>query len=128
MSQLKEEHKVAADVFKRLGSKWAVLTAMSVDMQRKGVGVPQPMNQQLRMARIKIASGCFSPCEVICSLAQIESQLFSKCHLISESDFLQWSTLLGQAMQGNLDYERIAGIPALEPVVTDCAFLECSCS
>jgi hypothetical protein len=31
-------------------------------------------------------------------------------------------------MQGKLDYQTIMGIPALDPIKTDCGFLNCRCS
>jgi hypothetical protein len=128
MDKSNAERQVAIDVLKRLGSKWAILTAMSHDMCKKGIAVAPLLNEKIRMARGKIASSCFSPCEVSCSLAEIEGELFSKCDLLEEKDFMQWCDLLGEAMQGKLDYDRILGIPALKPVVSDCTFLGCTCS
>jgi hypothetical protein len=116
------------ELLNRLGARWAVLAAMNLAMHRKGIAVAPGDGEKLRMARVKIASGCFSPCEVACALAEVESRLFSKCHLLPEKDFTEWSDLLGEAMQGKLDYNRIQGIPALEPVKNDCAFLGCSCA
>ncbi|MGA2616561.1 MAG: DUF2096 family protein [Thermoguttaceae bacterium] len=116
------------EILKRYGAKWAVLAAMTTHMVRKGIPVPSNSLELLRNARTKIVSGCFSPCEVSCELAQVEGQVFSQCHLLEEQDFKDWSDLLGEAMQGKLDYQRILGIPALDPIKNDCVFLACSCS
>ena len=116
------------EVLKRYGAKWAVLAAMTADMTRKGIQVPHDVFGLLQAARSRIVSGCFSPCEVGCDLAQVEAPLFSQGYLLDQQDFQQWSDLLAEAMQGKLDYERIMGIPALDPVKNDCAFLGCKCS
>jgi hypothetical protein len=116
------------EILKKYGAKWAVLAAMTAHMVRKGIPIPQSVFEPLRNAQSKIVSGCFSPCEVGCELAQVEGQLFSHCHLLEEQDFKDWSDLLGEAMQGKLDYQRILGIPALDPIKNDCKFLGCSCS
>ncbi len=128
MAQTRDEGEVAFEVLKRFGGKWAVLAAMSMSMSRKGIVLPPEIHEKLKIARVKIGSGCFSPCEASCALADVEGRLFSHCHLIDDQEFMDWSNLLGEAMQGKLDFERIAGIPALAPVKNDCQFLGCSCS
>ena len=128
MTDLKDKEEVAVDLLKRLGSKWAVLTAMSATMRKKGIDVPLEASEKLKTTGIEIVSGCFSPCEVNCSLAEAESRIFSKCHLLEDQEFMLWSDLLGEAMQGQLGYHRIVGIPALSPVKNDCKFLACNCS
>ena len=128
MDEMTDEGVVTYELLRRLGGKWAVLMAMSLDMTRKGITLPEEVKEQLSTGRIKIASGCFSPCEVACTLAEAESRLFSRGHLLGDDQFMMWSDLLGEAMQGKLDYERIQGSRALEPVKNDCRFLNCSCS
>ncbi|MHB8969350.1 MAG: DUF2096 family protein [Pirellulaceae bacterium] len=127
MAETKGENSVEFDILKRYGGKWAVLAAMSMSMSRKGIAVPAEIREKLRMARVTIGSGCFSPCEVSIALAEVEGPLFSQCHLMDEQEFMAWSDLLGEAMQGKLDSEQIAGIPALAPVRNDCQFLRCGC-
>lgn len=127
MAETNGGNAVAFDILKRYGGKWAVLAAMSMSMVRKGIAVPPEVREKLRMARGKIGSGCFSPCEVSMALAEVEGPLFSQCHLMDEQEFMAWSDLLGEAMQGKLDSDRIAGISALAPVRNDCQFLQCGC-
>ena len=97
-------------------------------MTQQGISVPREVFEALKTARSKIESGCFSTCEVSCDLSQAEGPLFSQGYLLDQQDFQQWSDLLAEAMQGKLDYERIMGIPALDPVKNDCRFLGCKCS
>ena len=127
MTDAKDEKRVAYDVLRRFGGRWAVLAAMSMNMSRQGIPVPPELHEKLRMARVKIGSGCFSPCEASCLLADIESKLFAQCTMLDDQEFMNWSDLLGEAMQGKLDYERIVKIPALDPIKNDCQFLGCSC-
>ena len=128
MSEVHDDRAVAFELLKRFGGKWAVLMAMSVDMAKKGIALPPDVNEKLTTARVKICSGCFSTCEVSCTLAEVESRLFSRGNLLNEQEFMDWSDLLGAAMQGQLDYERILHTRALAPVKSDCQFLNCSCS
>ena len=128
MSYAKDANMTEFEMLRRLGGKWAVLTAMAMAVAKKGVSLPPDFNEKLKVARVKIGSGCFSPCEASCALAEAEGRLFSQGPALGEEEFMMWSDLLGEAAQGRLDYERIRRIPALEPVRTDCRFLGCSCS
>lgn len=115
------------EVLKRYGAKWAVLAAMAADMMKKGIPMPPSTLDSLQNARNKIESGCFSVCEVDCTLSQVEAPLFAQADQLDPKDFEQWSNYLGEAMQGKLDYERIVGIPSFEPIRNDCKFLGCKC-
>ncbi len=128
MSEASDRSAFEFEVLRRFGAKWAVLTAMTGDMTRKGIKVPHGVVEELGAVRVKIGSGCFSTCEVSCELSKVEGQLFSQCDRLDPQDFQQWCDLLAEAMQGKLDYGRIRGIPALEPVKNDCQFLGCRCS
>jgi hypothetical protein len=115
------------ELLKRYGAKWAVLAAMCANMAKKGIEMPPAVFEEIRAVRGRIESGCFSPCEASCELAQIEGQLFSQCNLVEPQEFQEWCDLLAEAMQGKLDYQRIQGIAALAPVKNDCRFLGCNC-
>ena len=129
MNEVKEENAaVEYELLKRFGGKWAVLMSMSFDMAQRGIALPEDLHEKLTTARIKIGSGCFSSCEINCALADVESRLFSRGHLLEDQEFMDWSDLLGEAMQGKLDYDRILATRVLEPVKNDCQFLRCSCS
>jgi hypothetical protein len=127
MSYAKDATVMEFEILRRLGGKWAVLTAMSLAMHKKGIPVPPDINEKLKTARVKIVSGCVSPCEANCTLAEAESRLFAQGPALGDEDFMMWSDLLGAAAQGKLDYARIKVISALEPIHQDCKFLGCSC-
>jgi hypothetical protein len=127
MSYAKDATVMEFEILRRLGGKWAVLTAMSLAMHKKGIPVPPDINEKLKTARVKIVSGCVSPCEANCTLAEAESRLFAQGPALGDEDFMMWSDLLGEAAQGKLDYARIKVISALEPIHQDCKFLGCSC-
>ena len=127
MSNAKDASLMEFEILRRLGGRWAVLTAMSLAMHKKGIPLPPDINERLKTARVKIVSGCTSPCEANCVLAEAESRLFSKGSALGDEEFMIWSDLLGEAAQGKLDYARIQMISALEPIHQDCKFLGCTC-
>jgi hypothetical protein len=127
MSRVKDANVVEFELLKRLGGRWAVLVAMSLAMHKKGISLPPDISEKLKIARTKIVSGCISPCEANCALAEAEVRLFSQAPTLGDEEFMTWSDLLGEAAQGKLDYARICMIPALEPVRQDCSFLGCTC-
>lgn len=127
MSHAKDASLMEFELLRRLGGKWAVLTAMRIAMHEKGIPLPTDINERLRAARGTIVSGCASPCEANCVLAEAESQLFAQGSALGNEEFMMWSDLLGEAAQGKLDYARIRMIPALEPIQQDCRFLGCTC-
>ncbi len=122
-----EARKVSFELLKKYGMRWAVLTAMGLDLVKYGIRLSPAVHEQLKLARMQIMSGCFSPCEVGCVLGQIEGQLVAAAASVGEDYVRQWFDLLGRAMQGLLDLHRVADIPALQPVATDCQFLACHC-
>lgn len=127
MSYANDAKVMEFEMLRRLGGRWAVLTAMSVTMHKNGISLSPEIGEKLKTARVKIASGCVSPCEVNCVLAEAESQLFAQGPALGNEEFMMWSDLLGEAAQGKMDYERIQMISALEPVHQDCKFLGCTC-
>lgn len=127
MSHAKDASLLEFEMLRRLGGKWAVLTAMSVAMQKKGISSPSEIHEKLKTVRVEIASGCISPCEVNCMLAEVESRLYAQGSALGDEEFMMWSDLLGEAAQGKLDYARIQMISALEPIHQDCKFLGCTC-
>lgn len=122
-----DDRKVSFEWLKKFGTKWAVLAALDVDLGRRGVRVPHEVDEQLKLGRMKIMSGCFSPCEVGCLLGKVEGQLISVGSALGADYLRPWFDLLGQAMEGRIDPRRLSDIPALKPVATDCQFLACHC-
>ena len=121
------DREVGFDLLKKYGMKWAVLAAWVIDLGKRGVRVPSAVNEQLKVARMKIMSGCFSPCEIACAFGQLEGQLIALGASLGEDYLRPWSDLLGQAMEGRIDPRRVSEIPALEPIANDCKWLACRC-
>lgn len=119
--------EVSYDVLKKYGSRWAVLTAMKMDFEKRGVKFPVNVESELKTSRIQITSGCYSTCEVDCVLNTIEGQIISCGADLGEKQMDPWIDLLARSMKGELDYDTIVNIPALQPVKSDCGFLKCSC-
>ena len=121
------DREVSFDLLKKYGMKWAVLAAWVIDLGKREVRVPSAVNEQLKVARMKIMSGCFSPCEIACAFGQLEGQLIALGASLGEDYLRPWSDLLGQAMEGRIDPRRVSEIPALEPIANDCKWLACRC-
>jgi hypothetical protein len=122
-----DERTVGFELLKKYGMKWAVLAAWVIDLGRQGVHVPSDANEQLKLSRMKIMSGCFSACEVACAFGKLEGQLIALGSALGEDYLRPWSDLLGRAMEGRIDPGRVSDIPALEPVANDCKLLACRC-
>ena len=128
MESTQEAHAVSLEMLKKFGTRWAVLAAMRLDMGSRGIRIGTETDEQLKLARVQVLSGCFSPCEVGCSLSKVEGQLISTGYSLGGEYLRPWSELLAQAMRGEIDPNRIAEIPALKPVEMDCKFLGCRCA
>jgi len=112
---------------KRHGMRWAVLLSLSQDLLNKGVAIPTSVNTELRMSRIMLESGCFSSCDVSCSLDEIERILVPKATAFGKKYLENWLNLLGKAMKMRLTPEEVKNLPFIQPVISDCNFLKCSC-
>ena len=128
MEGIQEARGISFELLKKFGTRWAVLAAMRLDMASRGITIGSEMDEQLKLARVQVLSGCFSPCEVGCSLSKVEGQLISIGSSLGGEYIREWSELLAQAMRGEIDPNRIAEIPALKPVAMDCKFLACRCA
>lgn len=124
---MEQEQELSFDLLKKYGSKWAVLVAMSIDLSRKGIKLPDEVNESLQILRIKITSGCYSTCEVGCIIGVVEGQLIACGAEFGDSYLNSWIDLLTSAIKGELDYESLIQIPVIEPVKTSCGFLKCNC-
>jgi hypothetical protein len=74
-----------------------------------------------------LESGCFRACDIGCLLDEIEAILVPKAEAFGEEYFKGWLALLGKAMRRQLIPEEVKGLPFLKPIISDCAFLKCSC-
>ena len=124
---METRQEITYDLLKKYGSRWAILTAMSMELSKKGVLLPHDIHSILEITRIEITSGCYSTCEIDCTLNKVEGELISSGSSFGEAYLDPWMDLLAKAMQGHLDYEQITSIPALKPVESSCGFLQCGC-
>ena len=120
-------HRASLDILKKYGARWSVLTAMRQDLIKRGVSLPAEVASELDLAAIKIKSGCYSPCEVGCSLAKVEALLVPVACSVGEDHVNHWLTLLGNAMQDGFDRGSIGGLPPLQPVESKCPMFPCNC-
>ena len=110
----------------KFGARWAVLAAWCADQRERLVASAPPIADLLASARVKIASGCYSPCEVNCDLSAVEASLVS-AEASAAGDVDRWLELLAQAMADHQQVERVLGIPAIKAHFADCVKLRCSC-
>jgi hypothetical protein len=126
-SLAQDERQVSFDSLKKYGMKWAVLAALVIDLGKRGARITAGINERLKLTRMKVMSGCFSPCEIACEFNKLEGQLIALGSTLGEEYLRPWSDLLGRAMEGRIDPDRISEIPALDPVANDCRLLACRC-
>ena len=124
---METKQKRSFDLQKKYGSRWAILTAMSLDMVKKGIQLPGNVFTNLELTRIAIRSGCYSTCEIDCTLNKAEGEMVSKGSTLGEIYLDRWFDLLARSMQGTMGYDELVRIPALKPVESACGFLNCSC-
>jgi hypothetical protein len=91
------------------------------------VALPKEADHLLENARIKIASGCFSVCEVGCDLSQLES-LLTMSDASSGHNWVDfWVDMLAQSMTDNTETEHILKIPAIRARYNNCGLTVCRC-
>jgi hypothetical protein len=57
----------------------------------------------------------------------VEGKMISIGATLGEEYLSLWQDLLYMSMRGELGYEIIINIPALDPVKNSCGFLKCHC-
>jgi hypothetical protein len=114
-------------LLKQYGLRWAVLAAWRDALQLRQVPLPVETDRLLENARIKIASGCFSVCEVGCDLSQLEAALtsFDASSQHNWVDF--WVDMLGHSMSSEAETQRILKIPAVLSRYKNCGLAVCRC-
>ncbi len=109
-----DDREVSFELLKKFGMKWAVMAALVIDLEKRGVRIPSDVNEELKLVRMKIMSGCFSPCEVGCAFGKLEGQLVAVGSSLRETYLRPWFDLLGQAMEGRIDPGPRAGRQRLQ--------------
>lgn len=114
-------------VLKQYGLRWAVLAAWRDALQLRHVAMSEEADRLLENARIKIASGCFSVCEVGCDLSQLEAALTS-VDASSHHNWVDfWVDMLGHSMASEAETERILKVPAVRARYNNCGQSVCRC-
>ncbi len=114
-------------VLKQFGLRWAVLAGWHDALQLRRVTLPQSSDRLLENARIKIASGCFSVCEVGCDLSELEATLTSIDASSGHNWVDFWVDMLGHSMASDAETERILKIPAVRARYNNCGLSVCRC-
>ena len=124
----KQERTVLDEaVLKQYGLRWAVLAGWRDALKLRKVGLPADFDQLLEKARVKIATGCFSVCDVGCDLSQLEGILTS-ADTSSEHNWVDfWIDLLANSMKDKAETERILKVPAIKARYNNCGVSVCRC-
>lgn len=122
-----KRNKKDFEILKKYGARWAVLSALKIDLDKKEILIPKEIIKELGFSRVKIGSGCFSVCDVACSLNNIEGNLIARCASLGDEYISKWLDLLSKSMAGQLSLKEISKIPLLKPIETECEFLRCGC-
>jgi hypothetical protein len=114
-------------VLKQFGLRWAVLAGWCDALQLRRVALPNDADRLLENARIKIATGCFSVCEVGCDLSELEAMLTSTDASSGHNWVDFWVDMLGHSMADDAETERILKIPAVRSRYKNCGLSVCRC-
>ena len=112
-------------VVRQYALRWAVLAAWRDALADRRVPGLGPVDLGLKRVRIKIASGCFSACEIGCDLSPVEAALTSADASSTATSVDFWLDLLGHAMRA--EAERLLKIPAVKFRFQDCGVPGCRC-
>ncbi len=116
------------EALRRYGLRWAVLAAWRDALELRHVVIPPETDRALEKARIKLASGCFSVCDIGCELSAVEGALTS-ADASSHHNWVEfWVDVLAQAMTGGPETSRILRIPAVKTRYESCGIKGCSCA
>jgi hypothetical protein len=114
-------------VLKQYGLRWAVLAGWRDALNLRKVQLRADIDRLLENARVKIATGCFSACEVGCDLSQLEGILTAADASTDHNWVDFWVDLLANSMNDNAETERILKIPAIKARYNNCGLSVCRC-
>ncbi len=126
-SSLSPRTQAEIKTLQKYGLRWAVLAAWADELEKRKAELDVETKKRLEASRVKIASGCFSSCEVGCDLGVIEGALVSRGASISTDSTNFWLELLGHAMEESSEVEQLLRIPAVRFQYTSCGFGPCRC-
>jgi len=114
-------------VLQQYGLRWAVLAAWRDALQLRQVKVPADTDVVLETARMKIASGCFSVCDVGCDLTTVEGELTIADSSTDHNWVDFWIDLLARAMSSGEEVERVLKVPTVKFRYNNCGSNVCRC-
>jgi hypothetical protein len=127
MSTEAVEKQLELETLKKYGMKWAVLLSLSYDLSHKNIDISPKIIRELRIARVMLESGCFSTCDISCTLDKIDRELLKGATSLGRQYFDNWVNLLGRAIREELTPQDVKGLPFIRPVIHNCSFLQCLC-
>jgi hypothetical protein len=113
-------------VLEQYACRWAVLAAWHDELQKRNIKLRPEVPEQIDLARTKIASGCFSVCEVGCDLGKIEALLTSIDASSQPNTAETWIELLAKSMDNPAEMDRLLKVPAIKFQYVNCK-LPCNC-
>jgi hypothetical protein len=116
-----------AALLRQYGLRWAVMAGWRDALNLRKVSLPADIDHQLESARVKIATGCFSVCEVGCDLTQLEGILTSADASTDHNWVDFWTDLLANSMKDTAETERILKVPAIKARYSNCGLTVCRC-
>jgi hypothetical protein len=112
------------EMYSRFGWKWVALAYTAGRVIEEGGNLPARFAGDLGLARTRLESGCYSLCDIMCELRNLEARLFPSVLKLGEGPVHDMLELLSKAMNGNLHEEDLE-MPSLKLVVSDCAIPTC---
>jgi hypothetical protein len=116
-----------SEVLESFGLRWAVLSAWHDDLRSRGMAFDAGLARMLEAARVKIASGCMSSCEVGCDLARTEAALVSRTATLAPEAVDEWLETLFTAMTEPDEVKRKPWFRTVNVSHLDCGFRPCFC-
>ena len=114
-------------VLEKYSLRWAVLAAWHKDLLSRSSAVPPTVLSGLETAKIKITSGCFSPCEVGCDLRSIEAVLTAADASAAVTQADKWLDILARSMDDKVDVSELLGVQTIRVQFNSCRARGCNC-
>ncbi len=124
--KLKESKEEIAEMLSKFGWKWAVMASTVGRMHQQGAYISNDVLNQLRMARSKIESGCYSICETDCALREIETEIFPTLATLGPYETDKFLELTSKAIGGTITKDDL-DLNGVKPILSDCISLPCTC-
>ena len=122
-----QQHQAEVSVLEKFALRWSVLAAWYEQLVNLKLALPAHARDKLEEARIKLSSGCYSSCEVGCTLAEVEADLVSSDGSSSGGNVDFWLDLLGLTMSETVEVERLLRVSAVKIQYQSCGFARCKC-